>query len=135
MADSVSKEVRSKIMASIRQKGTNPELCVRSLLHRLGYRFRLHRNDLPGTPDIVLPRYRTTIFVHGCFWHQHPGCPKSRRPSSNTEYWSKKLTDNEKRDAQKANELKKLGWNVLTIWECEMKDRKVLQERLQKLIN
>jgi len=130
MADTVSKKVRSKIMASVRQKGTGPELIVRSLLHRMGFRFRLHRKDLPGTPDIVLPKYRAALFVHGCFWHQHPGCPKSRRPASNTEYWNRKLDENIERDRLKSDELKRSGWRVLVVWQCETKNLKALAAKL-----
>lgn len=130
MADTVSKKVRSKIMASVRQKGTGPELIVRSLLHRMGFRFRLHRKDLPGTPDIVLPKYRAALFVHGCFWHQHMGCPKSRRPASNTEYWNRKLDENIERDRLKSDELKHSGWRVLVVWQCETKNLKDLEAKL-----
>lgn len=134
MADTVSKKTRSKIMASVRQKGTGPELIVRSLLHRMGFRFRLQRKDLPGTPDIVLPKYRAALFVHGCFWHQHPKCIKSKRPSSNTQYWEKKLDDNIKRDRIKIEQLKRIGWRTLVIWECETKDQNLLSKKLNRFL-
>lgn len=133
MADTVSKSVRSRIMSSVKQRNTKPEMIVRSLLHRLGYRFRLHRKDLPGSPDIVLPKFRTAIFVHGCFWHQHKNCKKSRRPSSNQEYWNTKLDENISRDKRKEKELSKLGWRVVTVWQCEICDPEVLSEKLKTI--
>lgn len=135
MPDSVSPSVRSRIMSSVKQRHTKPEVLVRSLLHRLGYRFRLHQKDLPGRPDIVLPRYHTAIFVHGCFWHQHPNCGKARRPSSNQEYWDKKLDENISRDKRKEDELSELGWRVAIVWQCETSDVNILSERLQKLLS
>jgi DNA mismatch endonuclease (patch repair protein) len=121
-------------MSKVKQRHTNPELAVRSLLHRLGYRFRLHRKDLPGSPDIVLPKYKTAIFVHGCFWHQHSGCKKAGRPSSNTDYWNNKLDENIKRDAKKESELKELGWNFFTVWQCEIKNKEILAEKINRLL-
>lgn len=118
-------------MASVKQRHTKPELLVRSRLHRLGYRFRVQRRDLPGSPDIVLPKYGIAIFVHGCFWHQHKGCPKSRKPTSNNDYWDQKLLENVKRDRRKVAALKKLGWRVLVIWECETKEITKLDKQLQ----
>ena len=108
-------------MSHIRSKDTKPEKRLRSLLHRLGFRFRLHRKDLPGTPDIVLPKYRTVIFVHGCFWHQHPGCKKATLPRSNVEFWKNKLEKNIERDKEVEKKLIETGWNVIVIWECEIK--------------
>ncbi len=119
-------------MAGVRSRDTKPELLVRSLLHRLGYRFRLHRSDLPGKPDIVLPKYKTVLFVHGCFWHQHRGCPASARPASNVEYWNKKLDSNVKRDVVSKAKLEDLGCRVLTVWECETKTPAALEARLRK---
>lgn len=133
MADTVTKKVRSHIMSSVKQKHTKPEVAVRSLLHRLGYRFRLHRKDLPGSPDIVLPKYRTAIFVHGCFWHQHEKCSKARRPSSNLEYWNTKLDENISRDKKKEKELSELGWQIVTVWQCETRDLESLSTKLQKI--
>lgn len=112
---------RSEIMSRVRSKNTKPELFVRSLLHAMGYRFRLHRKDLPGSPDVVLPRYRTAVFVHGCFWHQHPGCRKATIPKNNSEFWEAKLKRNHERDLEAQCRLEELGWNVLVLWECEVK--------------
>lgn len=135
MADTVSKSVRSRIMSSVKQRHTKPEMIVRSLLHRLGFRFRLHRKDLPGSPDIVLPKFHTAIFVHGCFWHQHKNCSKSRRPSSNQNYWNTKLDENISRDKRKERELSKLGWRVATVWQCEIRDLETLSKKLKKLLS
>jgi len=120
MTDIYSEEKRSQIMSRVRAKDTKPEKSVRSILHRAGYRFRLHREDLPGKPDIVLPRYHTVIFVNGCFWHQHPGCRKATIPDNNRDFWKKKLNLTVKRDAQNKLDLKRLGWNVLIVWECDL---------------
>ena len=122
MADHLTKDKRSWNMSRIRSKDTKPELLVRSLLHRRGYRFRLHRKDLPGKPDIVLPKYKTVIFVHGCFWHRHKGCKRCTTPSTNKDYWLAKFERNVKKDRQNKAQLKKLGWNVVMIWECEIKN-------------
>lgn len=135
MADSVSRAVRSHIMASVKREHTKPERIVRSLLHSLGYRFRLHRKDLPGSPDIVLPLYKTAIFVHGCFWHQHVGCKKSKSPTSNIDYWEKKFKENIERDKNKIQGLKDLGWSVFIIWECEIKDQASLILRFKEFLN
>lgn len=132
MVDSVSKEVRSRIMASVRQHNTGPELIVRSELHRLGYRFRLHPKNLVGTPDIVFSRYRTVIFVHGCFWHQHKGCPLAKRPASNTEYWNRKFDENIKRDKLNIRKLRRTGWRVLIIWQCETNNLITLERKLKQ---
>lgn len=132
--DTVSPIIRSRIMSSVPQRNTSPERIVRSLLHQLGYRFRLHRRDLPGSPDIVLPRHRIAIFVHGCFWHQHRRCRKSRKPTSNTEYWDKKLAENVKRDRRKEAALRKLGWRVIVVWQCEIHNLESLADRLAGLI-
>jgi DNA mismatch endonuclease (patch repair protein) len=122
MADFVTPEKRSKIMRGVKQKDTKPELLVRRALHARGHRFRLHRKDLPGKPDIVLPRHGLAIFVHGCFWHQHAGCKDGRLPASNEDYWLPKLARNVERDQEKAGALQDAGWRVLTIWECEARD-------------
>ena len=123
-------------MSRIRSKDTKPELIVRSFLHRMGYRFRLHRKDLPGIPDIVLPRYKSVILVHGCFWHRHPGCKYAYSPKSNVAKWNKKFEDNIQRDIQVKEELKVLGWTIITIWECEVLSKTyepTLIEDLEKL--
>jgi DNA mismatch endonuclease (patch repair protein) len=117
-------------MRSVRQRGTAPERITRSILHRLGYRFRLHRRDLPGTPDIVLPRFRTVIFVHGCFWHRHLGCKMTTVPKTRPDFWSEKFAANMARDERKAAQLKGLGWTVRTIWECETRKPAALEAKL-----
>lgn len=108
-------------MSRIRSKNTRPELLVRSYLFKVGFRFRLHDKNLPGKPDIILPKYKTIIFVHGCFWHGHPGCRHAVSPKSNTKYWSAKLSGNSIRDVKNQESLKNLGWNVIVIWECYLK--------------
>ena len=108
-------------MARIKGKNTKPELIVRRILHALGYRFRLHRGDFPGRPDIVLPKYRTAIFVHGCFWHRHSECSKASMPKTRTEFWQDKFAMNVARDQRNVEALKAAGWHVLIVWECETK--------------
>jgi DNA mismatch endonuclease (patch repair protein) len=107
-------------MARVRSRDTTPEIQVRSLLHRLGYRFRLHRKELPGTPDLVFPSRRKVIFIHGCFWHQHPGCRKATAPKTRAEFWRSKLNKNVQRDAIAQERLQAEGWGTLVIWECEI---------------
>lgn len=128
-------EKRRYKMSRIRSKNTKPEIIVRSLLHRLGYRFRKNVNTLPGKPDIVLRKYNTIIFVHGCFWHQHPWCKYCKIPSGNVEYWTGKLGGNVKRDKEHIESLKHLGWNVGIIWECEIKDRESLIQKLKRILS
>ncbi len=123
---------RSAMMARIGQRNTRPELTVRRSLHRLGYRFRLHRRDLPGRPDITLPRYRAVVMVHGCFWHRHLNCRFAYMPKSRVEFWSKKFEQNVARDERVHRKLEDLGWSVLTIWECETFDVKKLDRRLRR---
>ena len=118
-------------MSRVRGRDTQPELTVRRLLHRIGFRFRLHRKDLPGHPDIILPKHRAAIFVHGCFWHGHPGCRRSVRPTSNEAFWNTKIDRNIERDAQAQNELALRGWRVLVIWQCETRDPFSLEARLR----
>ena len=117
-------------MAQIKARDTQPELIVRSLLHRMGYRFRLHRNDLPGTPDIVLPKYRTVIFVHGCYWHRHAGCKFAYTPKTRVEFWLSKFKDNVSRDRRDQRALHKLGWEVVVVWECETRNLEGLGSKL-----
>ena len=107
-------------MRAVPAKDTKPEMVVRSIAHAMGLRFRLHRKDLPGNPDLVFPKYKSVVFVHGCFWHWH-GCPRSRMPKSNIEYWEKKIDGNRKRDRKNIAQLSSLGWKSLIIWECETK--------------
>lgn len=130
MADRLSPEARSANMSKVGNKNTAPELLVRRLLHRAGYRFRLHRRDLPGSPDIVLPRWRTVVFVHGCFWHGHAGCRRSKLPSTRTEFWQAKVERNQERDAHAEHALTKLGYHVVTLWECELKDERLTLHRV-----
>lgn len=115
-----SKEKRSQVMSRIRAKNTKPELVLRSTLHQLGYRFRIHKKDLPGKPDIVLPKYNTVIFVHGCFWHYHAGCREGRIPDTNTKFWREKLFKNVEKDKKHQEDCRALGWKVLVVWECEI---------------
>ena len=121
-------------MASIRGHNTKPEIRVRSVLHKMGFRFRLHRNDLPSRPDIVLPRHRKIIQVYGCFWHCHRGCKISHDPKSNTEYWTPKLARTVERDAKNLRMLEDLGWKVLILWECEVREKDPLILRLQNFL-
>lgn len=133
MADNLTTEQRRKNMSAIKSRDTKPEIIVRSMLHRSGFRFRLHDKKLPGKPDIILPKYKTVIFVHGCFWHQHKGCKRSTIPKSNTDYWIPKLSGNVKRDVQHKADLKKAGWNVAVVWECETKDADKLEKKLKSI--
>jgi DNA mismatch endonuclease (patch repair protein) len=127
--DIYSREKRSDIMARVKATDSTPELTVRRLLHSLGYRYRLHRNNLPGKPDIVLTKHKSVIFVHGCFWHHHKGCKKSKLPETNANFWRKKILDNVARDKRTIRGLKKTGWKVLVLWECQVRSSK-LQEKL-----
>ena len=119
--DRLTPEERSANMRAIKSKDTKPEVMVRSMLHRAGYRFRKNVATLPGKPDIVLPKYKKVIFVHGCFWHQHPGCKQATTPKTRTEWWQKKFERNVSNDRKHARELQKLGWQVITVWECQLK--------------
>jgi DNA mismatch endonuclease (patch repair protein) len=121
MTDIVSPEKRSQMMSGIRSKNTKPELIIRSWLHRHGYRYRLHRKDLPGKPDIVLPGRRCAIFVHGCFFHHHEGCRLAYVPKTRTEWWQEKFTRNVERDTLAIQELENDGWRVLVVWECQVR--------------
>lgn len=134
MTDVFTKAKRSEVMSCIRSKDTKPEKIVRSLLHRMGYRFRLHVKNLPGKPDIVLPKYKTVIFVHGCFWHRHPKCKLAYTPKSRIEFWVNKFSDNVARFKIVKKELKYLKWNVLVIWECETKSNADLFNKLKSSI-
>ena len=118
-------------MSRIKGKNTKPELLVRSLIHRMGFRFRLHSKDLPGKPDIVLRKHKTVIFVHGCFWHRHRNCRKSTVPKTNTETWIAKFRENQKRDALNEKKIRELGWKLIKIWECETEDKSALRKKLK----
>lgn len=128
--DRLTAESRSRIMGRIRSSNTKPEIAVRKLAHSLGLRFRLHRRDLPGTPDLVFPRHRLAVFVHGCFWHRHRGCNRASVPSTNAEFWIKKFERNAERDKVAFRSLRDLGWAVLVIWECELKREAIVREKL-----
>jgi DNA mismatch endonuclease, patch repair protein len=135
MADRISSEARSRNMSHIRAEDTAPEKRVRSLLYRMGCRFRLHRKDLPGTPDIVMPGRRAVIFVHGCFWHQHPGCRHARVPRTNRSYWERKLARNVARGRAAVVELEAMGWSVTVVWECETGNAQVLRRKLLEFLH
>ncbi|HWH86820.1 MAG TPA: DNA mismatch endonuclease Vsr [Pseudomonas sp.] len=133
--DVVDKATRSKIMSKIKGKNTRPEMIVRKFLHANGYRFRLHRKDLPGNPDIVLPKLRVCIFVHGCFWHLHKNCKFSTLPKTRPEYWLEKLTKNTERDSKNESRLQQAGWTVLTIWECDLDKGSLVLDSLLTVLN
>ena len=130
-----SPELRKRTMQAVRSKDTKPEMVVRRLVHSLGYRFRLHRKDLPGVPDLVFPSRRKIIFVHGCFWHGHPCRGEPRLPKTNRDYWVPKIAGNAERDRVHRRKLERLGWEVLTVWECELKERAPLQNRLMTFLD
>jgi DNA mismatch endonuclease (patch repair protein) len=141
--DTLTSEKRSWNMSRIRGTNTKPELAVRSMLHRMGYRFRISNKTLPGRPDIVLPKYRTVIFVHGCFWHRHQGCKYAYTPKSRLDFWGRKFEGNVMRDKNNLSLLKKAGWLTIVVWECEIKQNAdavlsrvsgILQRRLKKLV-
>jgi len=122
--DKLTKEKRSWNMSRIKGKDTKPEIIVRSVLHKNGFRFRLNRKDLPGKPDIVLPKYKSVILVHGCFWHRHPRCKFAYNPKSRVKFWQNKFSENVERDRFVRKELRKMGWKVIVVWECELKNEK-----------
>ncbi len=134
MADVHEPETRSYNMSQIQAKDTKPEMIVRKFLHSNGFRYKLHVKDLPGKPDLVLPKYNSVIIVHGCFWHVHKGCEYFKLPQTNTDFWKEKLYGNKKRDEKHIEKLLEMGWNVIVIWECELKPEK-RGERLKKLID
>lgn len=127
--DNTDRATRSRVMSRIRGYDTSPERLVRSYLHRAGLRYRLNDRRLPGSPDLVLPKWSAAVFVHGCFWHRHPGCPKAYTPKSNVDFWQTKFAANEARDRQKTRELRQLGWRVFVVWECSLGE-----DRLNQLI-
>ena len=134
MTDHLTSKKRSLNMSNIRSKNTTPEMIVRSLLHKMGYRFRLHVKKLIGKPDIVMKKYKLVIFCHGCFWHQHPRCKRATLPKTNTEYWLPKLEKNKERFYSVEEQLIQSGWRVAVIWECEIKNTPLLKEKLRLLI-
>lgn len=134
VTDTLSKAARSRNMANIRGKNTGPERTVRSLLHRAGYRFRLNVSTLPGKPDIVLPRHRAVVFVHGCFWHRHKGCKGATTPKSHRKFWTEKFTRNVANDKKHLRQLRRLGWRVCIVWECQLRRPEQVLIRLQKAI-
>lgn len=136
MADKFTSAQRSEIMSRIRAKDTRPELAVRRLVHRMGLRFRLHVRNLPGCPDLVFPRLRKVVFVHGCFWHRHPNpeCRLTRLPKSRQEFWRRKLEGNRRRDLAKQEALMDLGWRFLVVWECELRNIPILIEKLRMFL-
>ena len=132
--DRVSKEKRSDIMSRVRSKNTKPEEMVRKYLFSHGFRYRKNDGRYPGHPDIVLPKYKTVVFVHGCFWHRHPGCSRATTPSTNQEYWLNKFERNIERDRKERQQLEDMGWHVIVVWECEISNRQKREKRLSALI-
>lgn len=135
--DTLTPQERSERMGKVRSADTRPEMVVRRLVHGMGYRYRLHRKDLPGKPDLVLPGRRKVIFVHGCFWHRHgdPECRLARWPKSRLDFWVPKLTANEERDAKMQARLGELGWDVMTVWECQVRDTEALKRRISEFLD
>ncbi|MFH1813096.1 MAG: DNA mismatch endonuclease Vsr [Pseudomonadota bacterium] len=130
MADVVDQKTRSRMMSGIRGKDTKPEVLVRRYLHARGLRYRLHDSKLPGKPDLVFPKFRTVLFVHGCFWHRHAGCRFASTPATRSDFWQKKFTGNVERDIRVVEYLNQIGWRTITVWECELKHG---NERLNKV--
>jgi DNA mismatch endonuclease (patch repair protein) len=134
MADTITPEKRSEIMGRVRGKNTGPEVAVRKMLHRMGYRFRLHVKTLPGTPDIVLPRHHKAVLVHGCFWHGHKGCPRAKLPTTRTDFWAEKILKNKHRDAGVVAQLSRMGYSILIVWTCELRRPDALSKRLEEFM-
>lgn len=134
-SDVLSPAERSALMSRIRGKDTTPERAVRSMVHGLGYRFRLHGRDLPGRPDLVLPRLRTVIFVHGCFWHRHARCRYATTPATRRAFWLEKFERNVERDRRTAAALRRLGWSVITVWECQLRRPEKVRARLERMLD
>jgi len=135
MMDKISKAQRSANMRAVRSANTQPEMRVRQIAHGLGYRFRLHRRDLPGKPDIIFPAQQKAIFVHGCFWHQHKGCQRATIPKSNAGFWRTKLSRNAERDARNLAEIRSIGWRALIVWECETRKKRHLAAKLRRFLS
>ena len=134
LMDTLTSEERSERMSLVRGRDTKPEMLVRRLVHGLGYRYRLHRGDLPGRPDMVFPSRHRAIFVHGCFWHRHPQCKLARIPKSRQEFWVPKLEGNRRRDLENQRRLREIGWDLLVIWECETRDRQSMTDRIKSFL-
>jgi DNA mismatch endonuclease, patch repair protein len=134
VTDKLSAGQRSANMRAVRSRDTKPEIRVRQIVHGLGYRFRLYRRDLPGTPDLAFISRRKAVFVHGCFWHQHKGCRRGKAPTTNTAFWHPKLTRNAKRDAEQLAALKTIGWRALVVWECQLNKPDRLSKRLRRFL-
>ncbi|MDQ6702617.1 MAG: DNA mismatch endonuclease Vsr [Pseudomonadota bacterium] len=136
MADTLTQDQRSERMGRIRGKDTAPEMMVRRIVHKIGYRYRLHRKDLPGCPDLVFPRSRKVIFVHGCFWHRHPDpkCPLARLPKTRLDFWEPKLSANHRRDERVQAALAAAGWRIFVAWECEIGDKEQLENKLRRFL-
>jgi DNA mismatch endonuclease (patch repair protein) len=132
--DIKSRKLRSLNMSKIRSKNTKPELIVRSIIHKKGFRFRLHVSGLPGKPDLVFPKYKNVIFIHGCFWHRHENCKYSYMPKSNIDFWKNKFSDNVRKFKKARNLLKKSGWRVIVLWECEIENKSKLEKKLQLIL-
>lgn len=132
--DIVDAQTRSRMMSGIKGRDTVPEVVVRRVAHRMGFRFRLYRKDLPGRPDLVFPRYRAVVFVHGCFWHRHEGCRYAYTPRTRVRFWMGKFSDNVARDRRTAQALVTLGWRIMVIWECETRNEAVVRERLREYL-
>ncbi|MFK4056871.1 very short patch repair endonuclease [Brevundimonas sp. NPDC046655] len=133
--DKLDPERRSANMSRIRGKDTGPEIRVRRIAHRMGLRFRLHRKDLPGRPDLVFPKHQLVVFVHGCFWHRHPGCPRASTPSTRDDFWQAKFAANVERDARQIAALEAEGWRVLVLWECGLKDEALIEAALNEAVS
>ncbi len=136
MADIYTKQKRSLIMSKISGKNTKPEITIRKIAHSLGYRFRLHKKDLPGNPDMVFPKYKKIIFVNGCFWHGHKDCTRSKLPTTNKKFWKEKIELNKKRDGKNYNQLKKMDWKYLVIWQCQIRAKSLskLENKIIKFL-
>jgi len=135
MVDRVTRAKRSEIMRAVRPKDTRPELAVRRIVSRLGYRYRLHQASLPGKPDLAFPSRRKAIFVHGCFWHGHARCSKARLPKSRIDFWADKLRRNKERDKRIARELKRKGWTVLVVWQCQLARPETVERRIERFLH
>lgn len=136
MADTLTKNERSIRMGRVKSRDTSPELQVRRMIHRMGFRYRLYVRELPGRPDIVLPRHRKAVFVHGCFWHRHAalGCKLARLPKSRLEFWLPKLESNRRRDQRDMRKLRNAGWQIMVVWECQLRDKERLENRLKRFL-